>query len=68
MKLEELEKNHIIDLIKLAQLVNNCWATEVKQKAIRDGLSLEKFMDTARATEIMDVQFGVEHISLSECS
>ena len=31
--------------------------TGVKKKAIRDGLSLQKFMDTARATERMDAQF-----------
>ena len=52
--MEELEKYQIIELIKLAQLVNNC---RVTKKAIRDGLSLEKFMDTVRATYRTDVQF-----------
>ena len=32
MKLEEMEKNQIIELIKLAQLVNNCRVTEVKRR------------------------------------
>ena len=31
MKLEELEKNQIIELIKLAQLVNNCRVTGEKE-------------------------------------
>ena len=32
IKLEELEKNQIIELINLAQIVNNCLVTEVKRR------------------------------------
>ena len=64
-KLEDLEKNQIIELIKLAQPIDNCRVTEVKKKAIRDGLSLEKWMDTDRATDRMNVQFRVLELNTS---
>ena len=46
INLEDLEKNNIIDLIKLSQMVNNCKDKGLKKKAIRDGLSVTDFKQT----------------------
>ena len=51
IEIDKLNKPEIIDLITLAHLVNNCVDKQVKHKAIRDDLSLQDFMKTARASE-----------------
>ena len=43
INMSELDKNGIIELVTLAQMVSNCHSTGVRQKALKDGLNLKIF-------------------------
>ena len=49
IQIDKLNKDQTIELITLTHLVNYCSNKSVKHKAIRDDLSLDNFLKTARA-------------------
>ena len=56
MKLTELSKENIIELMTMSQLVNNCTDISAKRKAIKDNQSLKEFLASARAFERTEQQ------------
>ena len=56
IQIDKLNKDQIIELITLTHLVNYCSNKSVKHKAIRDDLSLDNFLKTARAAERAEIQ------------
>ena len=56
MKLTELLKENIIELMTMSQLVNNCTDISAKRKAIKDNQSLKEFLASARAFERTEQQ------------
>lgn len=58
LRLETKEPKAIKELIILTQLVNNCSNSSLKKKAIRDAMSLTKFLDEARTIEQTEFQFN----------
>ena len=66
IEIDKLDKNAIIDLITLAHMVNHCNNKQVKHKAIRDDLSLQDFLKSARAAERAEHQMKeMEHSTSS---
>ena len=51
IKLADMSKEQIADLIILAQLVNHCTNNSLRKKALKDGLTLTDFLSHARAFE-----------------
>jgi len=56
LDLEKLSKAEIVELVTLAQLVNNCENKALRTKALKDGLRLKEFLDNARAYERAELQ------------
>jgi predicted Zn-ribbon and HTH transcriptional regulator len=56
MQLSTLTISKIIELIILAQLVNNTINVPVKRKALKDNQSLKDFLDSARTFELTEQQ------------
>ena len=63
---DKLEKDEIIELVTLAQLVNNCCNSSLRKKALKDGMKLKDFLSNARAIERADQQ--AKEIERSEAS
>ena len=56
MKLNDLTKAQLIELITMAQLVNNTTNISAKRKAIKDNQILKDFLDNARTIERTEQQ------------
>ena len=56
LNLSEMSVAEIINLIMLLQMVNNCTNNTLRQKALKDGLSLKDFLDNSRAYERAKLQ------------
>lgn len=66
LALEKKTAVAIKELVVLTQLVNNCLSSSLKKKAIRDGMSLDKFLKEARTIEQTDYQFNKMGLGESE--
>ena len=64
LDLDTLTVKEIIELLTLAQLVNNTHDSALRKKALKDGLKLQAFLDHARAHERAEHQ--VKEIERSE--
>ena len=54
MKLEDLTKEELIELIVISHLVDTTKITSAKKKCLKDGLNLKQFLDHCRSCEQTD--------------
>ena len=66
MNLNEMTVVNIIELLTLSQLANNTTNLAIKRKALKDGLSLQAFLDSARIYERTEQQLKVMSDSPAE--